>query len=127
MLTQTQEQDKRRNFSKDLFYLETSEIEKLLGGAINIEGNPPGIPTNRLEENALTNPLFGEIAQEYGLFLNDLGIDKIYFYGPEGNNETFITQAYFGGIRKTLGRMGSSVGGDANPTFADVIIRGIKK
>lgn len=64
--------------SQEYFYLANKQIETLLQDSVKIHPNSKlEIPTDRFDEEEVTNFCFGEVAKDYGLFLKDLGVSQM--------------------------------------------------
>ncbi|HYD03758.1 MAG TPA: hypothetical protein VEC16_05670 [Alphaproteobacteria bacterium] len=85
------------------------------------------IPTTRFGEDERTSWLFQEAAVDYGLFLNDTGISKIYIYMNNDDkyidiqHAPFINQLW---VRKISGN--SNIDGDDKYLINNNMVRGIR-
>lgn len=66
--------DSHRNNNE--FYVTLTQAEKVLNDSVKITYNKSAIPTNRFKDDEITNFIFKEYAEKYGLFLKDAGINQ---------------------------------------------------
>ena len=88
------------------FYLTSEQVEQSLADSVEISSK--SIPTNRFAENKITVYAFGDIAEEYGNFLKQSGINEMPIWTADLQDEPFARQMWFGGLgnRSELGGYG---------------------
>ena len=75
------------------FCLNSKQVEKSLHGAVKLPGD--SIPTDRFEENEVTNYAFGKTAKAYGEFLKDAGIIAMPISLASLGNKPYARQMWF--------------------------------
>lgn len=111
------------------FYLNDEQVEKSLMDAINI--STKRIPANRLKDDEITVYVFGDVAEQYGMFLEETGImevsgrkeiaiDALQFV--ELQDRPFARQVYFAPIPNR-----SAISGYRDLTFGYSRVRWINK
>lgn len=95
------------------YCLTDEQIERALENSVEIKDK--SIPTDKFGENELTAFAFGEVAEDYGRFLKEVGIKEmpIYLtnYLTNPSDKSFSRQVWFGnlGYRSLLGGNGGDL------------------
>lgn len=101
------------------YFLTEEQIEQALIDSVKLSGE--SIPTNRFKDNEVTNFAFGDVAEQYGLFLKDAGIKEMPFYLTQTSDKPFARQMWFG----YLGDL-SGLDGNYRVLDGDSSMRGVK-
>ncbi|MDD5132894.1 MAG: hypothetical protein PHD81_03850 [Candidatus Nanoarchaeia archaeon] len=75
------------------FYITKKQIEKSLEDSVEIK--PIAIPTNRFKDDPITVFAFDDIAEQYGLFLKEIGIKKMSIELHTLEAKPFATLVWF--------------------------------
>ena len=75
------------------YFLTNEQVEQALQDSVSLSGK--AIPTNDFKNNEITNFAFGDIAENYGLFLKNAGINKMPVYLANVSNKPFARQMWF--------------------------------
>jgi len=80
------------------YFLTEEQVEQALQDSVKL--SKESIPTNRFKENEIANFAFGNVAEDYGLFLKDAGIKDMLVYVVNEDyinkqNKPFARQMWF--------------------------------
>ena len=76
------------------YFLTEEQVEQALCDSIRLSGE--NIPTNRFKDNDITSYAFGDIAEDYGKWLeNEAGIKEMPIYLNDVYKEPFARQIWF--------------------------------
>ena len=75
------------------YFFTNEQVEQALQDSVSLSGK--AIPTNDFKNNEITNFAFGDIAENYGLFLKNAGINKMPVYLANVSNKPFARQMWF--------------------------------
>ena len=78
------------------YYLTDKQVEQALNDSIKL--SKESIPTNRFKDNEITAFAFGNIAEQYGLFLKGIGIKEMSVHLANVYDKPFTRQMLFGNI-----------------------------
>jgi hypothetical protein len=101
------------------FYLTEEQVAEALESSVALSGE--SIPTNRFGEDAITVFAFEDIAQRYGDFLRDAGIEQMPIYLANREKKPFARQLWF----SWLGG-GSGLNGYSRGLYCDGSTRGVR-
>src|SRR3989338_545326 len=104
------------------FYLTNEQVEKYIN-VDAVELNNKSIPTNRFNENEITNYAFGEQAEAYGNFLKENGIDEMHIWLADLQEKPFARKLWFW----TLIGWSALIGTNRFWEFGDRCVRGVRK
>ena len=76
------------------FYLTSKQVEESLSDSVELSKD--SIPTNRFAEDEITVYAFGDIAEQYGKFLKEAGINEIPILTADIQDKPFARQMWFG-------------------------------
>ena len=93
------------------FYLTSEQVEQFL--ADSIELSKKSIPTDRFAEDKIAVYFFEDIAEEYGQFLKEAGINEMSIWTDNLQDKPFIRQAWFDGFRNES-KLGGYMGLNGN-------------
>lgn len=102
------------------YFLADEQVDQALADSIQIQSIE--IPTNRFGENEITAYAFGDVAEQYGQFLREEGINEMSILLYDLQDKPFATQLWFGNL--SSGSSLSGYGGDLN---VDGRLRGVKE
>jgi len=94
------------------FYLNSEQVEQSLADCVEFPSK--SIPTDRFAENEITVYVFGNVAEDYGKFLKEVGINKMPIYLTNLHDKPFVRQMWFGDLdgRSELDGNYGDLGGD---------------
>ena len=75
------------------YLLSDEQIERVLADSVELSGK--SIPTNRFNDNAVTAYAFEDIAEQYGLFLKEAGINEMPIWLANLQDKSFARQLWF--------------------------------
>lgn len=93
------------------YFLTDEQIEEALTDSVGLSSGK-SIPTNRFNENEITSYAFGDVAEDYGKWLdNEAGIKEmpIYIYLADFSGKSFARQNWFTNLNEESGLCGSKV------------------
>jgi len=108
------------------YFLTEEQVEQALQDSVKL--SKKSIPTNRFKENEIANFAFGDVAEDYGLFLKDAGIKKMPVYLTNVSDKPFARQLWFRGLDLRSGLRGgkSVLFGYDRDLYDDLRLRGVK-
>ena len=86
------------------FYLTEEQVEEALKDSIKLESKP--IPTNRFKDDDITAFAFGDVAEDYGLFLKDAEIEVMPIWLADIQEKPFAKQIWFSDLGNGSGLNG---------------------
>ncbi len=104
------------------FYLNDEQVGRSLTNAIQIPKKQEPIPTKRFGEDKITVFVFGDVAKQYGEFLNNSGIKEMPICLANIGEKPFARQMWFGGLG-----FQSSLGGYNRDLGHDNRLRGVRE
>ncbi|MFA6023139.1 MAG: hypothetical protein WC781_03550 [Candidatus Pacearchaeota archaeon] len=78
------------------FYLTNEQVEKCLADSVELSGEL--IPTNRFKDDKVTVYAFGDYAETYGDFLNEVGINEMPVRLADIQDKPFARKLWFCGL-----------------------------
>lgn len=75
------------------YFLTDEQVEQALKDSVKLSGK--SIPTNRFKENEITSYAFRDVAENYGLFLKEAGIEEMPVYLANISDKPFARQMWF--------------------------------
>lgn len=104
------------------FYLIDEQAGKALENSVKVPRGTKPIPTNDFKNNEITAFVFGDVAEDYGLFLKEAGIEEMPLYLASPENKPFARKMWF----RCLGDRFGLAGNNRN-LYYDDWLRGIKE
>jgi hypothetical protein len=101
------------------FYLTDEQVEEALSDCVELSRDV--IPTDRFRDNVVTAYAFGEDAEKYGIFLNEVGIKELPVVTVNMQEKPFTRKLWF----RCLGD-GSELGGDDWALYCGDRVRGVQ-
>ena len=80
------------------YFLTDEQVEQAMQDSIKLSLSGESIPTKRFKDNEVTNFAFGDVAEDYGLFLKEAGIGEMPVYLANISDKPFARQLWFGGL-----------------------------
>lgn len=110
------------------FYPTQAQIEQALQDSFDFPQEDTEIPTNRFGENELTRYAFEDVAEQYGQFLRESGIETMPILVIDRDlvnkkSQPFARQIWFG----ELGSGRSALSGNYGRILTYSILRGVKE
>lgn len=102
------------------YFLTEEQVEQALTDSVRLSGE--SLPTNRFKESEIANFAFGDVAEQYGLFLKDAGIKEMPVYLTNVSGKPFARQLWFGLLDD-----GSGFGGYYRGLAFALRLRGVKE
>ena len=102
------------------FYLNNDQVEESLADSVELSNEY--IPTNDFKNHIITVYAFGEIAEQYGQFLREAGIEEMPFWLTNLQDKPFARQVWF--LRLDYG---SGLLGDYRNLDCDDRVRGVRE
>ena len=69
------------------------QLERVLADSVQLSGK--SIPTNKFNDNEITKYAFGDIAQKYGEFLGEAGINEMPIWLADLQEKPFARKVWF--------------------------------
>jgi hypothetical protein len=102
------------------YYLTNKQVEEALADCVELSGE--SIPTNRFKDEKVTVYAFGDIAEQYGNFLKETGINGMPVWLADTQDKPFARQMWFRDLDDW-----SELGGDFRGLDCDYRVRGVHK
>lgn len=105
------------------YYLTPEQIEKALENSVKFSDRyetPTAIPTNRFGEDERTVFTFGQTAENYGNFLANEGISRLFPELTGIDEKSFVRQVWFSGIDEL------TLKEDRKNLHEKIIVRGVR-
>jgi hypothetical protein len=107
------------------FYVDSAQVDLVLGDSVNVPYDAQPIPTNRFGEDPIAKFVFGDMAEKYGAFLKEAKIDAMpLYFNDEGyvnsKDKPYANQLW-------LRRLGdqSELGGNYRNLDCSFAVRGV--
>ena len=102
------------------YFLTEEQVEEALQDSVKL--SKESISTDKFKESEIANFAFGDIAEDYGLFLKGAGVKEMPVYLADISDKPFARQMWF----RNLGNR-SELDGNSRGLYFDDWLRGVKE